>query len=460
MRLTSLIALCLIVCLLGSAWPGTTLAQTPATQPADPSPPPETQLPTAPRDKLGTLPAVGENVEAVKTYARGEYAKAAKMLEPAYRAGRAGIQDRLILSRAYLHTDRPDDALAVLKNVLESDPENPEANSLAGQLLQKAGKNKEALKCLQHAYRLKPEAVTAGALGRCYYELGNLAKAKTYLTSALTQDIRDPSYSLLLGRIHLDRGGGALAEKYLLMAQEAGLDSKELHLLLGRAYLLQHKFTGPVLAKRLSGKVKVDDVIDGEVVLAKAPGQTGKFLVATRYCALHEGLQLLKGNKRDGDGLYMAATGCSAAGEYDRAMRHLQTMSAKDQARPEVRDLQARLLVVTKRFGELRKFLAEGKRTGGFDARVVADYLCKAAAVLRSEGKRRDAIAMLKRAEAEQPVAESVLRPLAGLYVAVGDDKRAAEYYARLVELLPDAEDIDELNNTLKVLREKTEVTK
>jgi hypothetical protein len=33
-------------------------------------------------------------------------------------------------------------------------------------------------------------------------------------------------------------------------------------------------------------------------------------------------------------------------------------------------------------------------------------------------------------------------------------------YYCRIVELFPDAADIDELNNALKVLREKMGVTK
>lgn len=175
---------------------------------------------------------------------------------------------------------------------------------------------------------------------------------------------------------------------------------------------------------------------------------------------MYEGLQLLKADKRDADGLYMVAAGWNAAGDYGRAMRSLHAMPARDQAKQEASDMNAKLLVATNSLPELVKFVIEGKRKGTFDSRAVADYLCKAAAVLRSEGKSREAIAMLKRAEGEQPVAESVLRPLAGLYLAVGDEKHAAEYYARLVELLPDAEDIDELNNTLKVLREKTGVTK
>jgi len=421
--------------------------------------------PASPADKAGATtrrvdpPPVAE---AVKVYARGEYAKAAKMLEPAYRAGKAGIQDRLILARAYLHLGRDRDALAVLKSVLKTDPENPEANGLTGRLVLKAGKPKEALEYLAHAYRLKPEAETAGALGRCHCELGHIAKAKTHLTAALAQDVRDPSHSFLLGRIHLQRGSGALAEKYLLTAQEAGLDSIELHRLLGRAYLLQHKVLGPVRAARLADGPKTGDVVDGLVVLGPAPDLAGRYLVATRFCALHEGLWLLRHDAADAEGLYMTAAGWFAAGDCDRAAKHLRTLMSRKKPKPPrcAWDLQARLLTATKEFGALQKLLADGKKAGAFDSRAVAGHLCRAAGVLRSQGQRDQAVAMLRKAEAEQPTAESVLRPLAALHEATGDHKAAASYYARLVELYPDAEDIDELSNTLKVLRERKGVRK
>ncbi len=462
MRLTSLHIIGFLLSL--SAW---SFGQTTSIGPADPSPPPTSPdapatspATTQPGGQAASIPAVGENIEAIKTYARGDYEAAAKMLEPSYRAGKAGIQDRLILARAYLHLNRPEESLAVLKNVLDSDRENPEANGLTGQLLLKAGKNEEALKYLEHAYRLKPDADAASALGRCYYALGNIPKAKSSLTAALQQDIRDPSNSFLLGRINLDRGSGALAEKYLLMAQEAGMDSAELHLLLGKAYLLQRKTVGPVLVKRLGVSVKVGDIVDGCVVLGKAPAATNQYKVATRYCSLYEGLVLLKLNKQDPDGLYMAAAGWFAAGNCELAARHLKELMAKEPKSPRAWELQAGLLVAMKDYDLLRKVLAEGKAAGMFDSRGVAGFLCRAAAVLRGQGERDQAIAMLKQAEGQQPIAEEVLRPLAALYVAVGDDKQAVSYYCRIVELFPDAADIDELNNALKVLREKTGVTK
>ena len=174
-----------------------------------------------------------------------------KLLEGRYKSGSAKIQEHLLLARAYLHLERSDDALGVLRAVLERDRENPEANSLTGQVLFKAGKNEDALGYLSDAYRLKQDAVTASTLGKCHYALGDPRKAKVYLEKALADDIRDPGNSFLLGEICLARGLGALAEKYFLMAEEAGMRSSDLYLLLGRAYLLQRKYVGPVLLRRL-----------------------------------------------------------------------------------------------------------------------------------------------------------------------------------------------------------------
>ena len=468
-----------------------------STSPASAASAPASTSPAAPAGEAATQasrpaapgtepvpPAVGENVEAIKTYARGDFQMAATMLEQAHRAGKAGIQDRLILARAYLHLGRGDDALAVLKNVLDSDKENPDANSLTGQILLKAEKHQEAMKYLEHAYRLKPDPVTASALGRCYHALGDIPKAKSYLTTALREDIRDPSNSFLLGRIHLDRGSGVLAEKYLLMAQEAGLESLELHLLLGRAYLLQAKPLGPVMVKRLAGTgspspidralgplPRPGDIVDAGVVLAKLPTASDQYQVSTRYCALYEGYQVLKAEPQHPDGLLMVASGWFAAGNNELAAGYLKPLLEKAPIQPRVWELQARLLVAAGDVEGLQKTVAaaqagdpdrdtsrSGSPAKAFDARTAADMLYRAAVVLRSRGQRDQAIVLLAKAEQQQPTSEPVLRCLAGLHATAGNHQQAIQYYSRIVELFPDAADVDELRNALKVLQEKAGV--
>jgi tetratricopeptide (TPR) repeat protein len=403
----------------------------------------------------GAAAAAGAK-SAVEVYARGDYAGAVKLLAPLHAAGKANIQQRLILARACLHLGKDARSLSVLRSVLDTDKENPEANSLTGQLLLKAGKHKEALEPLEHAWRLKSDPATAAALGRCYHALGQPAKAKVHLEWALKRDIRDPASSFLLGRICLDRGLGALAQRYLLMAQEAGMDSLDLHLLLGRAYLLQRKLVGPVMVRRISKPVRPGDVVAGRLVLGRAAGAAGTHKVGTRYSALYEGLEVLKRSARHRDGLFMAAAGWLAADQAELAGKALRRLRAVEPNSRRALALQAELALATQDFGALGKCLAAAKAAKALEPQQIAEYYFRWALALRAEGKHQAAVAALEKAEKRTPTAPNVLRALATLCVAIGRKAQARQYYARMVELFPDAADIDELRNALEALQEPT----
>ena len=400
--------------------------------------------------------ARADETEALKTYARGDYEGVVKMLEGPYKEGQAKIQERLILARALLHLERKDEALAALRSVLDSDRENPEASALAGRILHEDGKDKEALPYLKDAHRLKQDAATAGTLGKCYYALGDLPKAKALLEAALAEDIRDPSNALLLGKICLATGFGALAEKYLLQAEEAGLDTNELHLLLGRAYLAQHKEVGPILTLRVPGGAKPGQVVQGHVVLGPAEDAPDRVRACTRYSALYEGQKLLEREPASADALYMLAAGWLAAGDVDEASDHVRRLEAVEPRSPRTLDLELRILLAKRAFDGLESVLAAALSEHRVSDRAAAEYYYQAALLLRAEGKRPEAVRFLQKAEALHPTSSKVLRSLADLSVATGRPKEARGYYARMVELFPDAPDIDELRNALKVLQEKT----
>jgi len=406
--------------------------------------------------------ARADETEALKAYARGEYVAVVAMLAGPYGEGKAGIQERLILARAHLHLDRGDEALAVLRSVLESDRENPEANALTGRILHEAGKHQEALPYLKDAHRLKQDAATAATLGKCHYALGDLPKAKALLAAALAEDIRDPSNALLLGKICLATGFGALAERYLLQAEEAGLESEELWLLLGRAYLAQKKEVGPIVTLRvpdfavaMPGGAKPGQVVHGHIILGPAEDAPDRLRAATRFSALYEGYRLLERSPDHPDALHMAAAGWLAGGEPALARPHLDKLAALEPDSRRTADLRARLLLAVKDFGALERLVADAHQKKVLDDRTAAETYYQAALILRAEGKRPEAVRLLKKAEALHATSSKVLRSLADLSLATGRPADAEGYYARMVELFPDAPDIDELRNALKVLQEK-----
>lgn len=395
---------------------------------------------------------------AVDLYARGDYAAVVRRLDPAYKAGTAKIQDRLILARARIHLNQSDQALAVLRSVLAMDRENPEANGLTGRLLYDAGKAQESLEYLEHAYRLKQDAETASILGHCYHALKDDRKAKGYLEKALEQDIRDPDNSFLLGRICLERGLGALAEKYLLAAQEAGMDSAELHLALARTYVLEHKLVGPVLVVRVPRAVQPGDVVDGQVVLSRLEDVPDQFKVCTAYSAMYEGYRLLATDPQSAEGLFCVASAWLEAGDTDRSQALLAKLKAVEPDSSRVLDLAARLAVQTMDVASLKQSLTTARAGKRMDDSQIVQAYYMAALRLRAAGNRPEATAMLQEAERIQPASGKVLRSLALLSLAQGQTDKARGYYVRLVELFPDAPDIDELRNRVKVLQEKTGV--
>ena len=400
-----------------------------------------------------TAPApAAKTDEALRLYARGDYAAVVRLLQGPYRHGQARIQERLLLARALLHLHRTSQAQAVLSSVLESDAENPEANVLMGQLLHQQGNHAQAVKHLRCAYRLRRDPATAAMLGRCHYALGNVSQAKAYLRAALKEDIRDPDISFLLGLIHLRHGQGALAEKYLLLARDAGMTGPELHRLLGRAYLLQHKELGPVLLRSLPAGANPGDVIDGQVVLGPVPGVDRRYRVCTRYSALYEALQLLRARPDDPDGLYLAAAGWLAAGQYSLARTHLLNLARREGPTRRVLRLEAQLQIALGDLDALDKCLRTALDKRVFTPRQAARFYHRAATALRAEGKTQQALQLLQRADRLHPTSEPILRALANLALTTGQSELARRCYRRLVELFPDASDLDELRNTLKVL--------
>ncbi|MCG3181023.1 MAG: hypothetical protein BIFFINMI_03390 [Phycisphaerae bacterium] len=424
--------------------------------PADAGPPaPTTQAAEAPAPETqedGDAAATPQT--ALELYARGDYAAVVKMLSLRTGDESAGLQERLLLARARVHLGQDAEALKLLKGVLADDPTNPEANRLAGTLLAPSA---EAIDYLKRAWKAKESPDVAGLLGQCCYQAGKTAEAKEFLEKALAEDVRNPMHSLLLGRIWLDRGVGALAEKYFLMAQDAGADDIDAHIQIGQAYAMQHKFLGPILVRRLktdAGPPKPGDVVDEYAVLGVADKAAGTHRVTSRYCAFYEGLAVRAlmaevphtpgTNPLDAPAARQAQTwvarGFLLAGELEEAAKRSAGQS----------DIQAELAIAGADGAAIAKAVESGLRANAFGAAAAADLLYRGAVAVRGHGQRGQAFDLLVQADKLDPTNGPVLRAMASLQRALGDDDGAHATYQRIIELFPDADDIEELRNSAR----------
>ena len=222
--------------------------------------------------------------------------------------------------------------------------------------------------------------------------------------------------------------------------------------MLVRAYLLQRKFVGPVMVRRIGGRAKPGEVVDSRLVLAPLPGAAGLYKVGTKYSALYEGLAVLKRSGKQPYGLYMVARGWLAADRIDLARKRIGPLLAVEPKSRRALSLQAELAIAAKDPAALDKSLAAAEAAKVLPPADVARFYYRWGLVLRAQGKRPQALAALKKAERRAPTSAKVLRALATLSAATGQKAQARQYYARMIELFPDAADIDELRNAWKVL--------
>ena len=141
--------------------------------------------------------------------------------------------------------------------------------------------------------------------------------------------------------------------------------------------------------------------------------------------------------------------------ELDEIKTLRSDLEAALDAMDNVRILEVSLDAIERSIA-LAQTIRDARAGNVFDDRRAADLYYRAALVLRAEGKRPQALDFLGKAQGLWPTSPKILRASAELSVVTGRKEDAREAYARLVELFPDARDIDELRNALKVLQEET----
>ena len=151
----------------------------------------------------------------------------------------------------------------------------------------------------------------------------------------------------------------------------------------------------------------------------------------------------------------MLAEAWLAAGSPLLAGEHMKVLRARHPKAQRTVELEIRLALAGADAGAIETVLAGAKADKAFAPAKLSRLYYQAGTILRARGQAQDALRMFAHAEAQCPAAGEVLRALAALHLAAGRREQARGYYARLVELLPDADDIDELRNTHRVLSEK-----
>lgn len=126
------------------------------------------------------------------------------------------------LAQFYFYKKRPEEAIKVYENILESNPDYIEALFWLGNLYEERGQRSKALEVWEKGLKLEPDsAPLLNCLGYTYAQDGvKLDLAEEMIKKALEQEPENGAYLDSLGWVYYKKGDIEKAKEYILMAIE------------------------------------------------------------------------------------------------------------------------------------------------------------------------------------------------------------------------------------------------
>ncbi len=107
-------------------------------------------------------------------------------------------------------------AVAILRDLVRTQPANPDARLLLGSVLMEAGRRDESIAQLREAVRLLPDSAEAhNALGEAYHAFGEIKAARPEFERAVELDPRHAQAQVNLGEVLLQQGEAQPAAPHL-----------------------------------------------------------------------------------------------------------------------------------------------------------------------------------------------------------------------------------------------------
>lgn len=139
---------------------------------------------------------------AENALAAGRFAEAADLLRTATRLDRDSPRPRLLLAYALVQGNQPDDAITVLRRLIERHPSNADAWFNLGNLLRKQRRLEEAIHALRRAAQLRPESPEARInLGLVLVQHGKLEEAERELSASIALFPAEPDLWINLAQV-------------------------------------------------------------------------------------------------------------------------------------------------------------------------------------------------------------------------------------------------------------------
>ena len=157
---------------------------------------------------------------------------------------------RVALALAYMHAQRPDDALSEAAALILQDPKNADAWNIQGRLLMDKKEYARAADSLTRSLQEQPNPYVAYALGLAYLNLKQPDKASAIFDQLATSSGDSASVHILIGRAY--QNTGMMNEAIAEFERAIQIDAKHSrgHYFLGLLYLAQNEWAADEKSRR------------------------------------------------------------------------------------------------------------------------------------------------------------------------------------------------------------------
>ncbi len=222
-----------------------------------------------------------------KLFFQGDYTSAAEQLASAAEVNPTKTGYQLLLAKAYRFAGQDEQALGVLENILQSNPEHVEAGIDLAELITPTDQPDRVIDVLEPLLKFNHDYPIYHLLAEAHYEKESFDKARQYYEEATRLNPRNAGDHYQLANIYLAQKHFAKAAHAYEEAGRLGLTSGVYHFKLASVYFNLHNYLGQVATATVIGG-QVGQIKNDMYLVDLVPGKSDEFYVAGSRSAIFQ----------------------------------------------------------------------------------------------------------------------------------------------------------------------------
>jgi tetratricopeptide (TPR) repeat protein len=249
---------------------------------------------------------------------QGDYGGAVEKLKSAVNSNPEKIGYKLLLAKAYRYSDKTEQAVTVLEQILKTNAEHVEAGIELSELLDPQKQPDRVIAVLLPLLKFKHDYPVYHLLAEASFQKEKFDDARKYYEEAIKLNNKNSGDHYQLGRIYLNQKRFAKAATAYEMAGALGHDSGVYHFQLASIYFNLHNYLGTVSTAEVRGG-EVGEIKENYFLIDRLPGTKDTFFVAGPRSAIFQAVKARQMGIKDFQLRFLEANAWYSARRYAKA---------------------------------------------------------------------------------------------------------------------------------------------